>query len=222
MDGEELDTNKSTTETEEEHSQIVQPSDEENISQLPSTSSSQVNFSSKQTAAPLCVSTAIKSSSHGAIVHRPLIGNQPLSSSDGQERASLSSQLKINQKLSSRRNVSAPKGPTSSQNVNNPSSRPNPSTQIRAPLRAVAPTPGTTSKEISVDAIRNKMDSCLNAMANKITDKAHRSPHAPFLAYLGTKLPNIPQEIIPSVEEEILEIVKFYSVRQNGRGHRNE
>lgn len=75
-----------------------------------------------------------------------------------------------------------------------------------------APPTGTaTSNENKIEMIRRKMDSCLNAMQNKITDKAQRSPHAPFLAYLGTKLVNVPNEIISSVEEEILEIVKYYS-----------
>lgn len=181
MNGGECANNITTTQTEEELRPIVQPSAEENISHLQTKSAAQVNFSRKQTAAPLRVSTASSS------------------------------------------RVSASKGPTSSQNVNpSSSSRTNASTKISAPLRAVASIPGTTPKEISVDAIRNKMDSCLNAMANKITDKANRSPHAPFLAYLDTKLSNVPQVAIPSVEEEILDIVKLYSIRQNGRDRRND
>lgn len=74
-------------------------------------------------------------------------------------------------------------------------------------------TVSTSTKEKSLEAIRHKMDSCLTAIANKVSDKAQRSPHAPFLAYLGTKLPNIPKEKIQDVEKEILELVDYYSVR---------
>lgn len=73
------------------------------------------------------------------------------------------------------------------------------------------PRTATTSKEKSIDAIRQKMDSCLSAMANKITEKTQRSPHAPFLAYLGTKLSDVPKQILPNLEREILELVNFHS-----------
>lgn len=83
------------------------------------------------------------------------------------------------------------------------------STHKSAPSRTMNTAP--TSKEKSLEAIRQKMDSCLSAIANKVTDRPQRSPHAPFLAYLGTKLPNVPKEKIAAVEQELLEIVTFHS-----------
>lgn len=67
------------------------------------------------------------------------------------------------------------------------------------------------SKEKRIEAIRLRMESCLTAITNKVTEKSQRSPHAPFLAYLGTKLPDIPKEVLPNLEREILELVEFHS-----------
>lgn len=88
------------------------------------------------------------------------------------------------------------------------------STQKSAPSRAATATSALdseSSKEKRIEAIRQRMESCLNAITNKATDKAQRSPHAPFLAYLGTKLPNVPAEVLPNLEREILDLVKFHS-----------
>lgn len=66
-------------------------------------------------------------------------------------------------------------------------------------------------KEKRIEAIRVRMESCLTAITNKVTEKGQRSPHAPFLSYLGTKLPNVPKEILPNLEREILELVDHHS-----------
>ena len=68
-------------------------------------------------------------------------------------------------------------------------------------------TPTDTTKERRIEAIRQKMESCLTAITKKVTEKSNRSPHAPFLAYLGTKLPNVPPETLPSLEQQILQLV---------------
>lgn len=67
------------------------------------------------------------------------------------------------------------------------------------------------AKEKRIEVIRQRMESCLTAINNKVTEKGHRSPHAPFLAYLGTKLPNVPNEILPDLEKEILQLVDLHS-----------
>lgn len=92
------------------------------------------------------------------------------------------------------------------------------STQTTAQLRAAATSATTTSalasaslKEKRLEAIRQRMESCLTAITNKVTDEAQRSRLAPFLAYLGTKLENVPKEILPNLEREILEMVTNYS-----------
>lgn len=63
-----------------------------------------------------------------------------------------------------------------------------------------------------MDAIRQKMENCLTAMTNKISDKSQRSSHGPFLSYLGTKLPFVPKENLPKVEREILDLVDQYEL----------
>lgn len=68
-----------------------------------------------------------------------------------------------------------------------------------------------SSKEKRIEAIRHRMESCLTAITNKVTEKGQRSPHAPFLAYLGTKLPNVSKEKLPALEQEILDLVGFHS-----------
>lgn len=67
-------------------------------------------------------------------------------------------------------------------------------------------------KEKQIDAIRQRMDSCLTAITKKVSDKAQRSPHGPFLSYLGTRLPSVPKERLPILEREILELVDTYAV----------
>ncbi|XP_037048567.1 uncharacterized protein LOC119083739 [Bradysia coprophila] len=78
----------------------------------------------------------------------------------------------------------------------------------------VAPTnPATTaSKDQRIEAIRQQMESCLTAITNKVTEKSERSPYAPFLAYLGTKLSLVSQDILPNLEREILELVNQHSI----------
>lgn len=68
----------------------------------------------------------------------------------------------------------------------------------------------SSEKDKSMEAIRNKMDSCLNAINSKVSEKSQRSPHAPFLAYLATKLPSVPKERITNLEREILELVDAF------------
>lgn len=79
----------------------------------------------------------------------------------------------------------------------------------------VAPVPpplhSSSSKEKQIDSIRQRMESCLTAITNKVCDKGQKSPHGPFLAYLGTKLPSVPKEHLPRLEREILDIVASYS-----------
>ncbi len=67
------------------------------------------------------------------------------------------------------------------------------------------------AKEKRIEAIRQRMESCLTAINNKVTEKGQRSPYAPFLAYLGTKLPHVQADILPVLEKEILELVDRYS-----------
>lgn len=44
-----------------------------------------------------------------------------------------------------------------------------------------------------MESVRRKLDNCISSLSAKIADKQERSPHAPFLAYLGTKLPSVPK-----------------------------
>ncbi len=68
-----------------------------------------------------------------------------------------------------------------------------------------------SSNEESMDAVRQKLDSCITSLSTKISEKQHRSPHAPFLAYLGTKLPNVSIEQLPALEKKILDLVDLFS-----------
>lgn len=69
-----------------------------------------------------------------------------------------------------------------------------------------------TAREKKIDALRQKMDSYLTACNNKVLEKPQpRSPHAPFLAYLGTKLEVVPEDRIQTLEREILDLVFKYS-----------
>lgn len=97
------------------------------------------------------------------------------------------------------------------------------SNQLQSSRRSIqTTTPSTTnivpatsalalSKEKQIDAIRQRMDSCLTAITKKVSDKAQRSPHGPFLSYLGTRLPSVPKEQLPKLEREILELVDYYA-----------
>lgn len=69
-----------------------------------------------------------------------------------------------------------------------------------------------SSRDKRLEAIRERMDSCLTAITNKVSDKAQRSPHGPFLSYLGTKLPSVPKEMVQKLEREILDLVEHYSL----------
>lgn len=77
---------------------------------------------------------------------------------------------------------------------------------------ATSTSTSTYSKEQRIEAIRQRMESCLSAITNKVTEKSERSPHAPFLAYLGTKLSLVPPELLPNLEREILEMVNHHSM----------
>lgn len=85
-----------------------------------------------------------------------------------------------------------------------------PAAHETASSRADATTSDAT-KEKRIEAIRQRMESCLTAITNKVTEKEHRSPYAPFLAYLGTKLPNVSMEILPRLEKQILDLVDRHS-----------
>lgn len=66
--------------------------------------------------------------------------------------------------------------------------------------------------EKRIDALRQKMDNYLTACNNKVLPPTpQRSPYAPFLAYLATKLSNVPEENLPLVEREILNLVLQHS-----------
>ncbi|XP_037045773.1 uncharacterized protein LOC119081133 [Bradysia coprophila] len=67
-----------------------------------------------------------------------------------------------------------------------------------------------SKNEKRIDEIRQRMESCLTAITNKVTDKAQKSPHGPFLSYLGTRLPSVPKERLPKLEREILDLVEQY------------
>lgn len=83
-----------------------------------------------------------------------------------------------------------------------------PSTAKIVPVAPALP----SSKEKQFEAIRQRMDSCLTAITNKVSDKTQRSPHGPFLSYLGTRLPSVPKENIPKLEREILDLVDQYAM----------
>lgn len=93
----------------------------------------------------------------------------------------------------------------------------------KLPLRTNAPTMSTSSSskapqatttssptDRNMEAMQNKLSSCISALSTKVTEKQNRSPHAPFLAYLGTKLPNVPKEELAALEKEILNLVDSF------------
>lgn len=83
----------------------------------------------------------------------------------------------------------------------------------RVPNNIVEPLPKLTpisSTEQSTEAMRHKLDNCIASLSAKISEKNHRSPHAPFLAYLGTKLPNVPKTELPRLEKQILDLVDSF------------
>lgn len=57
------------------------------------------------------------------------------------------------------------------------------------------------------DILRKKMDSYLNQCSQKLSENPQRSPHASFLAYLGTKLESVAKEKIQEVEVRLLNVV---------------
>lgn len=74
----------------------------------------------------------------------------------------------------------------------------------------VAPVPSIPSNGQD-DLLRRKLESCISSLSTKISEKHQRSPHAPFLAYLGTKLPNVPIEELPRLEKRILDLVDSFT-----------
>lgn len=71
-------------------------------------------------------------------------------------------------------------------------------------------TTSTSLPDQSMDAVRSKLSSCITALSTKVSEKQNRSPHAPFLAYLGTKMPNVPNENLATLEKEILKLVDSF------------
>lgn len=69
----------------------------------------------------------------------------------------------------------------------------------------------STSSDQNMDSIRHKLSSCITALNTKVSEKQSRSPHAPFLAYLGTKLPNVSKERLANLEKRILDLVESFS-----------
>lgn len=87
-------------------------------------------------------------------------------------------------------------------------------TSSSRPPNAMQSHTATTSTPLSdqnMDAIRNKLSSCITALNTKVSEKQRRSPHAPFLAYLGTKLPNVRKERLANLEKQILDLVESFS-----------
>lgn len=63
----------------------------------------------------------------------------------------------------------------------------------------------------SMDAIKAKMEAYLTACNDKLHQKTDRSPHARFLAYLGTKMENVARDKMEALEQELLSVVYRYS-----------
>lgn len=217
---EECDSDNPTTVADKEHQQIREQFDLDNYMSPHPGSSSHVNLLNLDSSSQVLVApsrdlttgkivTTSRENSATAL-RSPIIGSQlPLNSHVLDGNHSSSKQQMPRRDLSSNKNTTKngmrPSVLTPNQTVPVSTSL----THKSAPPCTVTTAP--TSKEKSLDAIRQKMDSCLSAIANKVTDKPQRSPHAPFLAYLGTKLPNVPKEKIAHVEQELLEIVRFHS-----------
>lgn len=217
----ELVPGSTIAETEEQHHHIVEQNDPDYMSQHASTSSSyinaaKVNSSDQRFAPPVHTSTADKAANFRRIstttVHRssiPTTSGHLSGTVISSQKHNLSQRAATAPTNGTPRHTTLPSKntapPRSSSSSNRTVISPNTMTaQKNAPPRTVT----TTSNEKSIEIIRHKMDSCLTALQNKITDKTQRSPHAPFLAYLGTKLVNVPKEILSNVEEEILDVVK--------------
>lgn len=208
-------------EQEQEPHRNVEQIDPNYISQFPTTSSSRVDssnqpkliFASDKIASNQGISTA---SLHHSITTEP--NTEPSNKKVPSKQQTLPRrETTVSTNTTPRLTINAPNntgpqrqsGPRSSTNKTTVNSNIN-NIHHQPCIATSTPTP-SSSNEKTIELIRNKMDSCLTAFQNKLTDKPQRSPHAPFLAYLGTKLTNVSKENISKVEEEILAIVKCYS-----------
>lgn len=138
--------------------------------------------------------------------------NKQLEPNNPRANASTAQQQRSSRIESSNPRKTAPKNYVDRQDQSNRvnSSVNDPSRETR-PLIRMNATPTETSKEKRIEEIRHRMESCLTAITNKVTEKTNRSPHAPFLAYLGTKLPNVPAKILAVLERKILDLVDAHS-----------
>lgn len=201
------DNSDSDDQTAEDNHQSTEQIDADNyISPEPGTSSSQVlNQPLARNDSTAGKNTSARDSSITTAINRPEVTKQLPPNHP-----------KANDTRSSSQQKSSTINPSATQKTlqKNTTVRPNTSsTQKSASSRtdATSELASALSKEKRIEAIRVRMESCLTAITNKVTEKAQRSPHAPFLAYLGTKLPNVPKEFLPSLEREILELVEFHS-----------
>lgn len=86
-----------------------------------------------------------------------------------------------------------------------------PARPISKTVEPTATTMPTSKNDQSMELVRQKLDSCISSLSTKISEKHQRSPHAPFLAYLGTKLPNVAADDLPNLEKQILDLVASVS-----------